>query len=122
MNLIEDERNKEAYQYALKHNEISLDKLLRYGVSPSVFKSICWQNGYFVERVTGTSISRKVATRYKIMFWLVKREERRYTAGGIEITACNVPKEQFRISSGEYKCLHYKHCQCYLNGNCNIGG
>ncbi len=119
MRLVKKERNEEAYQYASKHSEISLDKLLRYGASPSIFKNICWQNGYFVEQ---ESLQNKRFDRRSTIFYLVKREEKRYIAGGVEVAACYVPKFMFRTSSGEYKCLHYKQCQCYLNGNCKIGG
>lgn len=118
MSILEEERDNEAYKYARENGEISLNKLIKFNVSPVRFKGICYHNGFFVEK--GTKIY-KTGRKPLTIFYLIQRTERRYI-NGIELAACSVPKNQFITKDGTYKCLHYRHCQCYLNGNCDIGG
>ena len=119
MNSLEEERNDEAYNYAVNKGQISLDKLLKFKVHPTRFKAICWYNGYFVERGTKITGCGRHGKRSATMFYLIEKRDKRYVDGK-ELAACSMPKETFLTSSGEYKCLHKKDCQCYLNGNCTI--
>ena len=118
MSILEEERNQEAYQYTKDNGEISLNKLLKFKVSPTQFKIICYYNGFYVERATRIPKTGKFPVT---VFYLAEKTEKRYV-NGIELAACSVPKISFITNSGEYKCYHYKQCQCYLNNNCDIGG
>ena len=121
MSSLEEERNNEAYQYAIDKGQISLDKLLKLKVQPTIFRSICWHNGYIVENVKATIRCGAHGHKQSTIFYLTEKREKRYK-DGIELTACSVPKSAFLNSSGEYGCLHHRQCQCYSNGNCDIGG